>query len=150
MKILKALRSGATISALIDQDTKLESAYAPFFGLDAASPSGLIKLAVRKNIPILSCFIVRSGPDNYQLHSKIIDYDSSSADSLNSIVCRYNQELERVISLYPEQWVWWHKRWRRRPGVDYNANPNELKNSVDYSGWIASISEGNLKTVNKN
>jgi len=139
-KILRALRSGGTISALLDQDTKLESEYSPFFNIEAASPSGLLKLAVKRNIPVLSCFLAREGQNAYYVRSKNIEYSKDSPGAVNSIIRVYNQELEAMIRDFPEQWVWWHKRWRRRPGVNYKDNPEALKNSLDYSDWLSTLS----------
>lgn len=146
IKIFKALKSGGTITALIDQDTKLENDFAKFFGLKAASPSSLIRLALKKNIPIFSCFIASLDGSKYLIRSKILTTGKSSL-STHEILNLYNQELEKMIHRYPTQWVWWHKRWRRRPFEDYKGNPNLLKNSSDYCEWISNKAiKNNLKS----
>jgi lauroyl/myristoyl acyltransferase len=33
----------------------------------------------------------------------------------DDILSAYNMELERLVRQFPEQWVWFHKRWRSLP-----------------------------------
>ncbi len=135
-KLLKAFREAGVIAALIDQDTALESEYAPFFGLEAASPSGLIQYAVKKNITILSSFIVRTSRFSHQIFTEEIPYQKEDPAAVRNVLTIFNQHLEKLIKQYPEQWIWWHRRWRRRPGIDYNKNPELLPSTKTYLNWL--------------
>lgn len=134
--ILKAAKEGGAIALLIDQDTNLESGFAPFFGLDAASPVVPIKFAVRNKIDICSTFIVREGPCRHFVITEPVPYDPADPDAARSILTVYNARLERLIAEYPNQWLWWHRRWRRRPGIDYDREPELLRGTSQYVDWI--------------
>ena len=47
--------------------------------------------------------------------------DDKDAD-LMAITVRINLALEEAVRMHPEQWLWSHRRWRRRPdGVAKDA-----------------------------
>lgn len=135
-KLLKAFREAGVVAALIDQDTALESEFAPFFGLEATSPTALIQYAVKKNVPILSSFIVRTSRFSHQIFTEEIPYQKEDPAAVRNILTIFNRHLENLIKQYPEQWTWWHRRWRRRPGIDYNKNTNLLPSTENYLNWL--------------
>lgn len=137
--ILKALKNGGVVGALIDQDTALENEFAPSFGVDAAFPIGAIKLAIQYKTPILSTFVVRRRRLNYTVISRPIEYEPNSPSAIREILEEYSRQLDELIIHYPDQWVWWHRRWRRRPGIDYKNTPEKLRSTKDYVNWINSI-----------
>jgi hypothetical protein len=55
---------------------------------------------------------------------------------VEDILKEYCRRIEAVIAEHPGQWLWWHRRWRRRPGIDYNANPDQLLGAKDYVTWL--------------
>lgn len=135
-KLLSTIKNNGKIIALIDQDTKLQSEFAPFFGLPAASPVAPLKIALKYQLPIFSCFIVRNSNHNHIskhiIFTEKICYDKSDSNVLANILTIYNQRLESLIRQYPEQWLWWHRRWRREPGTDYNKLPDKLSSTSVY------------------
>lgn len=106
--IIKELKEGRVVSALIDQDTRVASVNLPFFGLNAKCPSGLVHLAKRLNAPVVSAFLVRTGRQKYKISVQEISLDLS----VDEILLKYHEHLEQVIRECPTQWVWFHKRWR--------------------------------------
>ena len=58
------------------------------------------------------------------------------------IIEEYSKTLENLIIKYPDQWVWWHRRWRRRPEIDYKQYPELLPSSIEYVRWIQELSKG--------
>ena len=138
-QIVEAVRSGRIICALLDQDTKWKSEFSPFFGLQAASPIAPIQLAIRYKLPLFTCFIVRTAPMSHQVHTTNIPYDADDPDAGVKILTIYNERLEALIRSYPEQYIWWHRRWRRRPGVDYTRSPQLLRGTSPYIDWLSSL-----------
>lgn len=136
-QIVHALRKGMVICALIDQDTKWKSEFSPFFGLEAASPTAPILLAMRMKVPMFTSFIVRTERLRHVVTTELIDYDASRPDEQLNILRVFNSRLERLIQAHPEQYIWWHRRWRRRPGVDYHLEPWLLPGRSEYANWLA-------------
>ncbi len=135
-KLMGAIKQGRVLAALIDQDTSLGNVFSPFFGLSAASPEGPIRIGVKNRLTIISTFIVRTGPMQHHIISRKIDYDPDDPDAVTKITKTYNEHLEDLIVRYPKQWIWWHRRWRRRPGIDYERHPEQLPGTRQYIEWL--------------
>ena len=138
-KLVKALKSGAVIGALIDQDIDLENGFAPFFGLEAASPIAPIRLAVKYQTPIIYCFSMRGNDGKHTIFTGEIEYncDDGLDSAVRHVLGQYNLHLEEFVRRCPEQWVWWHRRWRRRPEIDYKDTPEQLRSTKAYVSWIS-------------
>ncbi|MCB0332910.1 MAG: lysophospholipid acyltransferase family protein, partial [Bdellovibrionales bacterium] len=109
--LLVELREGKTVAALIDQDTRVSSVFSPFFGVPARSPSGLVALGKRFQASLVTAFNVRTGPSRYTIFVEELD----SSLTIEQMVDEFNLRLEHIVRSYPEQWVWFHKRWRSSP-----------------------------------
>jgi len=137
-KLLTASKDGRLIAALIDQDVNLENGFSPFFGLKASNPITPIRLAIKFKLPIVSSFIVRTKPLHHHIITESIPYSGKGPDTVQAVLDIYSQRLEKLISEYPDQWIWWHRRWRRRPEIDYTAEPDKLRSTRDYLSWLSS------------
>lgn len=146
--ILKALRNGRSLAVLLDQDTALESVYVPFFTIPAAYPRAVVDLAVRNRLRIVSTFIVRESLLQHHVITEEIVYNPDSPNVVAEIFEVYGKRLEAQIAKHAHQWIWWHRRWRRRPEVDYKADPSALRGTTQYISWLKDeenkLSEGTL------
>jgi KDO2-lipid IV(A) lauroyltransferase len=124
-KLLSLLKEGKVVAALIDQDTRVESVSIPFFGESAKTPSSLIALGKRHNARVMTAFLFRTSPATYEVFAEPLDDSLSTEEVLQT----YNQRLETLIRRFPEQWVWFHKRWRT------SAN-GVTKSSREYIAWL--------------
>ena len=98
---------------LIDQDTKVEGVFVEFFGRPAWTPVGAAELALRFDAAVLPTFIERRADGSHRavIHPELpLPTDPTAATALMSAA------IEAQIRAHPEQWVWLHRRWRRRPG----------------------------------
>ena len=81
--------------------------------------------------PIVVGTVHRTGPFRYRLvFYDVIEHESMgdrAADTL-IITSRINAATEKAICNHPEQWLWSHRRWRRRPPGE--ATPFERKNGA--------------------
>lgn len=146
-QLIHAVRNGRIICALIDQDTKWKSDFSSFFGLEAASPVAPIQLALRYNLPLFTSFIVRTSNRSHRICTESIQYDASDSAAISNILTHYNQRLESLIRLYPDQYIWWHRRWRRRPGIDYVQSPQLLRNTTLYNEWLDEVPLRGVRSV---
>jgi KDO2-lipid IV(A) lauroyltransferase len=124
-RIVHCLREKRVLAALIDQDTRVESDYVPFFGTPAKTPSSLVALGKKFNARFVTAFIFQTGSSSFELFVEEIKDDAESA----SILTEYSRRLELLIRRYPEQWVWFHKRWRTQPG-------QETMGTTRYLEWL--------------
>lgn len=110
--IMRELKQGNIVAALIDQDTTVSSEWTPFLGAPAKTPSGIVELAKRCDAQIVSVFVTRE-PDRkkFRIHLRRIP----DGTSVTEVLAAYSEHLGELVARYPSQWVWFHKRWRSRP-----------------------------------
>ncbi len=124
-RIVTCFKEKRVMAALIDQDTRVESLYVPFFGIPSKTPSALIELGKRYNARFVSAFIVRTGGTRFKIFIKEISDDLSA----EGVLTEYNARLEGILRVYPSQWVWFHKRWRSR-------SDGTTLSSREYIAWL--------------
>jgi KDO2-lipid IV(A) lauroyltransferase len=110
-RLVQCLKERRVVAALIDQDTKVESIPVPFFGQPAKTPVSLITLGRKFNARFVSAFLFRTGWFRFSVFVEEIPDGLTEEDVLKV----YNDRLEQFIRDYPDQWVWFHKRWRTTP-----------------------------------
>lgn len=113
--LFKALRDKKTIAMLVDQKMK-EGISIPFMGHEAMTSDGIAKVALGFNYPIVPLQIVRIGGGS-NFHVNIFpplefEKQSKEEDTIRNIVITINQILESWINQNPDQWLWFHRRWK--------------------------------------
>lgn len=111
-EMIQALRHGGLLAFLIDQSLQTESVKVPFFGLPAPTPIGPAKLAVRTESYVASAFVHRERGHQYLTFSQPLPVKRD--DDPVALTQRMTEAIEAQIRRYPEQWVWFHARWRER------------------------------------
>jgi KDO2-lipid IV(A) lauroyltransferase len=116
-RMLRVLKAGGILGLLIDQDTRAQSVFVPFFGHPAATPRAAADLALRTSAPVVVGFCQRKRDGYYRLSMKEIfpvrtGDQESDAIALTSVL---TQEIENAIRSSPSQWVWMHRRWKTQP-----------------------------------
>ena len=113
--IIKAIKSGASLAMLVDQKMN-NGIEVPFFGFPAMTAPALAKISLQYKYPIVPLQIVRIGKSSYFeliLHDPLkplIDKDIEK--SCYNIMLEINKILEQWIREKPEQWFWFHNRWK--------------------------------------
>lgn len=116
--ILATLRSNKILALLIDQDSRGARVFVPFFGRLAATPSGVATLALRTGAPVLALFIARRPEGGHVIRVQPPFPPADPArDTPETLTAAYTRAIEDHIRRHPAEWVWWHRRWRRRPAA---------------------------------
>ncbi len=111
-QLLEVLRGGGALAMLIDQDTKVDGVWVPFLGRPAFTPVGAAEIALRQKANVIPSFIERR-PDGSHLIRFLpaLDLPPDPREATALMTAKIEEQVRRR----PEQWVWWHKRWRRQP-----------------------------------
>ncbi len=117
-KMLKALRNNEIIAMLIDQDTSVQSVFVDFFGRPASTPLGLASIALKVGTPVVLAVDKRlpNGKHKYVISDEIVppettgDFDTD----VKNFTAKLTKCLEDFIKENPEQWVWFHERWKTK------------------------------------
>ena len=119
-RALKVLREGGTLGILSDLNTQpREGVFVPFFGELACTNAGIATLALRTDAVVIpTCAIWDRERGKYFFHGdppvellRTGDHDKDV--EINT--ARFAAAMEHMIRLYPEQWLWIHRRWKTRP-----------------------------------
>ena len=117
-QLARALSKKKIVGLLIDQDIRdVPGVFVPFFGRPAWTPSGLATLSIRLGSPVLPGFIHRlpDGTHKAEVHPPLpVPEGGSLEDRIEELTAAATAVVERQIRAHPEQWVWKHRRWRRR------------------------------------
>ena len=117
LALFKHLKQGGFSAILPDHIPKASGGiYSPFFGLNAFSSTLLSKLAAKTQCSVvgLTC-IRRQDLSGFDLHFTELSADINSKD-LQLSVDTLNKEIERMIDVAPEQYLWAYKRFRKLEG----------------------------------
>lgn len=118
--MLRVLHSGGTVGILADQNTSLdEGIFVDFFGIPAATTTGLARIARRTDAAVVPGFLFwDSSMRKYRLRFEAAVQLQRTEDEDADIrvnTTRCNKVIEDYIRAHPEQWLWVHKRWKNRP-----------------------------------
>jgi KDO2-lipid IV(A) lauroyltransferase len=117
---LRALRNREMVAIPADQNQSRRSGvFVSFFGLPASTTAGPARLAMMTGAPIIPVFLLREGETEIhrlEVQSPIelaggADRDADVVENTQ----RCTSVIEDVVRRHPDQWVWFHKRWRTRP-----------------------------------
>jgi KDO2-lipid IV(A) lauroyltransferase len=90
-----------------------------FFGTPAATVRGPGLLAARTDAEVLTALVRRlDGPRaRYHLAIRPLEFATTGdpGGDLHSLTRAYHAALEAAIRESPEQYFWFHKRWKTRP-----------------------------------
>ncbi|MFZ5862956.1 MAG: lysophospholipid acyltransferase family protein [Nitrospirota bacterium] len=117
-QLLSSLRRNGVLGMLIDQDTDVDGAFVPFFGRLAHTPVGAAALALRTDARVVCGFLVREGASRHRVllegPIELTRTDDPDRDVVEN-TARLTRMIERHIRAHPDQWIWFHRRWKRRP-----------------------------------
>lgn len=117
--IIRAIHDGYFMGMLIDQDTKVEGVFVKFFNQWAHTAIGPVVLAQKYGLKIIPVFMRLNSDLTYHLEvQEPLDLESSGNKDHDLVVNtqKCSDVYEKMIRRYPEQWVWFHKRWKKQPG----------------------------------
>lgn len=116
--LIRALRQGGVVGMLGDQAGGNHSVWVRFFGRLTTAPRGPMALALKFNLSVLPVFLVRRGRFSHELvygpESFELERTGDLEKDIQRNTQRYFEILESVIRENPSQWLWAHKRWKRR------------------------------------
>ena len=117
-KIIRLLKKGLFFGVLIDQDTNIEGYFAHFLGKLAYTPVGPLRIALQLNIPLFCAYTARQPNNTHHVYFQGPLHITRTADMTRDCVTTLetvNSYLSNGIERFPDQWVWMHRRWDKKP-----------------------------------
>jgi KDO2-lipid IV(A) lauroyltransferase len=117
-RVRSVLDNNGGVVFVLDQHASLanrDGVAVEFFGKKAGTYRSLATFARHTGVPVIPAagYRLPDGRHVLELFEPIpwVDYGSNE-ESIYRNTLAYNQALERIILAHPEQWMWFHKRWK--------------------------------------
>lgn len=113
--LLKALKSGYSIAMLVDQKMN-DGINVPLLDHPAMTAHAIAKLALNFDYPIVPCRTIRTKGANFQfvIHPPLVINKTGDKESdIYNIMLDINKLLGDWIKQHPQQWFWFHNRWKK-------------------------------------
>lgn len=118
-QVVKLLRNGGVVWYASDQGYNDKNAVlAPFFGEPAMSNTALTRLLKISGATVVPFFVQRMENGNHWLLRLQAPVEEMPGESELDDVIRYHQLIEEQTRRAPEQYLWSHRRFKKRP-ADY-------------------------------
>jgi KDO2-lipid IV(A) lauroyltransferase len=119
IRLYRSLKQGNIVVAMVDQDAGPEGYKSTFFGLPTFLPSGPVRLAYRAGASIITTFATREDGRIRIEFQPPIDYSSAGSpeEAERIVLDEYSRRLEAVVRRVPEQYFWFHKKWKSVPEI---------------------------------
>jgi KDO2-lipid IV(A) lauroyltransferase len=116
-EMLAQLRRGGGVGILIDQRVREDQGIqVPFFGHPAWTHPILARVARKTGAPVVPTFALREQPGRYSLRYEapvLVDELPEPERADVPLTARFMAILEAAIRERPEQWLWYHDRWKQ-------------------------------------
>lgn len=115
--IFTKLKQNEIVGSLPDQNSS--DIFIPFFGRPCGTVTGLSAIHLRTGAPVIPMYCRRVGPNRYEARAYPPLQAVEGFEPLEGITRAMNNALEAAIREAPEQWLWFHDRWKsaRRAGL---------------------------------
>jgi Kdo2-lipid IVA lauroyltransferase/acyltransferase len=124
--VLKEIRRGVLVGILIDQNVDtMNGVLVDFFSKKAYTTFGLARLALATRTTVHSAFIFRDPERKFHHILRFgpplpMDPEAPREEEVERLTRACNLELEKAIRMAPDQWLWFHRRWKTRPPGEPN------------------------------
>jgi len=117
-ELIKSIKKGHNIGLLVDQNTaKNEGIETVFFSKKVLQSPSAAVLSKKFNLPIIMCFGLPKG-NKWQIVIKDIFYTDDIQESVN----RQSKVIEDIVREYPDEYYWFHKKFKHFYEKEYNVN----------------------------
>jgi KDO2-lipid IV(A) lauroyltransferase len=127
VQVPRLLREGRAVALVADQGALRSNIWSPFFGQPTQTPvgPGLFASGTGASIVFGGLVAVGAGARSYRLIGEELEIDRSGelVDVIQRVADAYRQKLEALVRRLPEQYLWSHRLWKRRPAAAEAARP---------------------------
>jgi len=108
-KMIKSIKNGEVLVLVSDQDAGKKGEFINFFGRPASTPRGASVFYEKTKCEIVAAFCIK---EKFKYSIEFVKIKPNKQYS--SIMHQFTQLLEKKIRKYPNQYFWFHKRWKTK------------------------------------
>lgn len=126
-RVPRALREGRVVGIVADQDASRAGVWVPFLGKLSSTHRGPALFALRFGAPVFAGAAIRIDAPEPRYRILLERVELLRTDSAEEDIMRLTAELavrlERAIRLAPDQYFWFHRRWKTPVPAELDAPP---------------------------
>jgi len=111
-KMYNVLYNNGLLGLVSDQDAKNRGVFVKFFNTPASTPKGAAIFHLKTSAPMLFGVCYKENFQKYIIEFSIIN---TTTKDIKHITQDYTTQLENYIKKYPDQYFWFHRRWKTKP-----------------------------------
>ncbi|TVP55763.1 MAG: hypothetical protein EA351_09870 [Gemmatimonadales bacterium] len=132
--VLKGVREGRVVALVADQNVRSGGVFVDFFGIPASAAKGPGVIPLRTGAPVMFMAVTRlpGWRARYRMEISPIAVAASGdteADVLR-VVAEFHRLLEDAVRRAPEQYFWFHRRWKTRPPEEFEPSRNDARDRL--------------------
>ena len=105
------LNANEILGLVSDQDAKRKGVFVDFFNKPASTHKGAALFHLNTNASLIFGICVQKNIGQYQVEFIPINPDKKSVEDITQL---YTTIIEQSIKKYPEQYFWFHNRWKTK------------------------------------
>ncbi|MDI6789015.1 MAG: lysophospholipid acyltransferase family protein, partial [Planctomycetota bacterium] len=126
-EMLKVLKKNKILALVCDQDARDSGVFVDFMGVKSSTVRSPAMLHMKFATPLIMLSCYRSRADKFyytlsfepcplpsRLTGRQFGQDSRTDISAEEITQAFTSQIEKAIRARPEQWLWFHRRWKTR------------------------------------
>jgi KDO2-lipid IV(A) lauroyltransferase len=118
-RVPRVLRKGGVVGIVGDQDARRAGIFVPFFGRPASTHRGPALFALKLRAPVFACVARRlpGGAARYVVAGQqiVTERTGELETDVKVLTTALVARLEAEIREAPEQYFWFHRRWKTKP-----------------------------------
>ncbi len=116
-ELISIINNNGYLGLASDQNAGKKGIMIPFFGKNTSVPKGAGIFHIKTKCPIFICYCIADRNYNYKfIMNKLITDNliENTNDKLFDISRIISEDLEKIVTLYPEQYFWFHRKWPKK------------------------------------
>ena len=114
-KVLKILKNNGIVGLLSDQHSDNMGYEVDFLGRKCMATGSPVAFSLKSGAPIVPAMIIREDFEKFRVEILPpigLEITGNKERDIHDGTQKYTTIIENFIKRYPEQWFWFHKRWR--------------------------------------
>jgi KDO2-lipid IV(A) lauroyltransferase len=113
--LINAIKNKAVVALFSDHYQGSSQTEVEFFGRRTKASSGAVTLSMKYNIPVLVAYNLFNEDNTCTIYfDRVMELEltDDKRKDIDYNTQRLTDIFEEIIKKYPEQWMWFHKRWK--------------------------------------
>ena len=115
--LYEVLDANEILGLVSDQDAKRKGVFVDFFNKPASTHKGTALFHLNTDASLIYGICVQKNIGQYQVEFIPINPDKKSVEDITQL---YTSVIEQSIKKYPEQYFWFHNRWKTKQQNENN------------------------------